>query len=82
VIRALVPPRSVSELRLGETTWAELRERLTWRTALLLVLVLLLPGGMLLLPFVIASARRALPMAKGSLPAALPAASTRTPLPG
>lgn len=78
MIRAVVPPRSVSTLRLGETTWAELWDRLTWRTALLLLLVLLLPGGMLLLPFVVASARKALPEPKEPLSVD----PTQTPLPG
>lgn len=67
--QATVPPRPIPVPRLGEIAWAEIWERLTWRTAVLLVLVLLLPGGMLLLPFVVASARRAIPEPKGALPA-------------
>jgi len=67
--QATIPPRPVSIPRLGEVAWGELWERLTWRSAVLLVLVLLLPGGMLLLPFVIASARRAIVEPKGALPA-------------
>lgn len=78
MIHASVPPPSPSLPRFGIQTWTELSERLTWRTALLLLLVLLLPGGMLLLPFALASTRK--PMARESLAHA--AGPTETPLPG
>lgn len=78
MIQASVPPPAPSFPRLGEKTWAELWDGMNWRTALLLMLVLVLPGGMLLLPFVIASARRQ-PSREPLLPHASP---TETPLPG
>lgn len=78
MIQASVPPPAPSFPRLGEKTWAELWDGMTWRTALLLALVLLLPGGMLLLPLVVASARRA----STREPLLSAASPTETPLPG
>lgn len=82
MIHASIPPpaSTLSRFGIGEKTWAELWDGLSWRTGILLVLVFLLPGGMLLLPFVIASAR------KGSLEsseiAKVSGNPTETPLPG